>query len=118
MPTVDYKGIKFNVDGEGYLENIEDWSETVAQALAEREGVGELTKEKIEILKFMRDYYKQFNAFPMLGYVCKHVHQKKECVTEQFIDPIEAWKVAGLPKPLDEAIEHLKRPAGPHHSAL
>ncbi len=44
------------VDGDGFLPNFEDWDEKVAQGLAEREGVGQLNDEHMEIVKFMRSY--------------------------------------------------------------
>jgi TusE/DsrC/DsvC family sulfur relay protein len=102
MPVIEYSGIKINLDDEGYLLYYEDWSETVAGALAAREGVGELTKDKMDILKFMREYYKEHKFFPILRYVCKYVDQPRECVTDKFIEPVIAWKIAGLPNPGNE----------------
>jgi len=29
-------------------------------------------------------------------------HKHKECFTGKFIDPVKAWKIAGLPNPGDE----------------
>ena len=60
-----------------------------------------MTKEKMEIIKFTRKYYKKFEAFPVSRYICKNVHQPKECTFEEFYDPLTAYKVAGLPKPVD-----------------
>jgi TusE/DsrC/DsvC family sulfur relay protein len=111
MPKIDYEGITINVDDEGYLANMDEWNEKVACALADREGVSKkcpLTKERMEILKFMRDYYKHYSAFPILRAVCKAVHQPKECTQEEFPNPIEAWKIAGLPKPNPEVLIHLE----------
>jgi TusE/DsrC/DsvC family sulfur relay protein len=102
MPVIEYSGIKINLDEQGYLVNFGDWNETVASALAEREGITELTKDKMDILKFMRAYYSEHKFFPILRYVCKSVDQPRECVTEKFIEPVIAWKVAGLPNPGDE----------------
>ena len=62
MPTCEYEGLKIEVDEEGYLLNFDDWNEKVACALAEREGVSQdcpLKTEQIEILKFIREYYKK-----------------------------------------------------------
>lgn len=39
MPVIEYSGVKFEVDDEGYLINLDDWNENVACAIAEREGV-------------------------------------------------------------------------------
>ena len=112
MPALEGSGLKINVDDEGYLLNYEDWNEEVACAIAEAEDVKELTKDRMDIIKFMRDYYKTYNFFPILGAVCKNLHKPKECVTEQFIDPIKAWKIAGLPKPDEHIISDLHGEGG------
>ncbi len=102
MPVIELSGIKINLDDDGYLVNCEDWNEAVAAALAERAGVGELTKDRMDILKFMRAYYKEYNFFPILRFVCKNIGQPGDCVVEKFIEPVIAWKIAGLPNPGDE----------------
>lgn len=99
MPSIEVSGKQIEIDEEGYLRNFNDWNEAVACAIAEREGVEELTKERLDIIRFIRDYYKQYNFFPILNAVCKNVHQPKDCIKEQFLDPIVAWKIAGLPRP-------------------
>lgn len=96
------------LDEEGYLKNINDWNEKVAQMIAFREGLGVLNKDQLEILRFINEYYKKYNYFPVLNYVCKNVHQPKNCVAEKLIDPIVAWKIAGLPKPDDTLINIVK----------
>lgn len=63
----------------------------------------------MEVIKFMRDYHRQFKSFPVLGSVCKNVNQPKDCVNEDFVDPLKAWKIAGLPEPSEEVISYLKR---------
>lgn len=98
MSVIESEGKKINLDDEGYLTNSEDWSPDVARKLAEREGLAPLSDEQISIIQFMRDYYGKFNAFPILNQVCKNVHQPRECVNEEFINPEKAWKLAGLPK--------------------
>ncbi|MFN3396890.1 MAG: TusE/DsrC/DsvC family sulfur relay protein [Thermodesulfovibrionales bacterium] len=108
MPSIEVSGREIEVDDEGYLRDFNDWNEAVACAIAEREGVEELTKERLDIIRFIRDYYKQYNFFPILNAVCKNVHQPKDCIQEQFLDPIVAWKIAGLPKP-DETVMNLLR---------
>ncbi|RJP70302.1 MAG: TusE/DsrC/DsvC family sulfur relay protein [Candidatus Abyssobacteria bacterium SURF_17] len=108
MPTISVSNTRINVDDEGYLIDFQSWNETVARALAEREGLGELTKDRMDILQFMRDYYKRFNSFPIVQAVCKNLHQSKDCTYEQFPDPLKAWKVAGLPKPTTEVFALLR----------
>jgi tRNA 2-thiouridine synthesizing protein E len=97
MPVLEYGPVKVELDDEGFLVNSEAWNEKVASAIADYLGVQELTKERIDIIRFMREYYRQFNSFPILRSVCKNIHQPRECVNEEFIDPLKAWKIAGLP---------------------
>ncbi len=80
MPVVKYAKGTVELDDEGYLVRLDDWNEEVACVLAEREAVEELTEDRMEIIKFLRNYYKQFNHFPVLSGVCRNVHQEKECI--------------------------------------
>jgi tRNA 2-thiouridine synthesizing protein E len=103
MPTIDVEGKNIEITDDGFLVSYDDWSEQVACAIADREGVSKtcpLTTEKMEMIKFMRDYYKKFEAFPVPRYICKHVHQPQKCTYEEFYDPMTAYKIAGLPKPV------------------
>lgn len=100
MTEIKCAGKKVSIDKDGFLTNLDDWNEEVAQVLAKREGLVELDDNQMEIIKFMRKYYKKFKAFPILNYVCKNVHQPKQCVSEEFVDPMKAWKTAGLPQAL------------------
>jgi TusE/DsrC/DsvC family sulfur relay protein len=101
MASSEHNKKEIRVDEEGYLENFEDWDETVACDLADREGVSKecpLGEEQIEILRFIRQYYKKFSAVPVVRAVCVHVHQPKKCEYIQFPDPVTACKIAGIPK--------------------
>jgi len=98
MTSLSYAGKTVTTDNEGFLANQNEWNEDIAQALAREEGLPELTEEQVEIIRFMREYYHKYNAFPILNQVCKNIDQPRECVNEQFINPEKAWKIAGLPK--------------------
>jgi TusE/DsrC/DsvC family sulfur relay protein len=90
MAVLEYNDMKINVDADGFLANMEDWNEKVANGLADKEGIGKLTEDKLDILKFMRQYYMKYNFFPILRYVCKNVHQPKNCINDKFMNPVEA----------------------------
>ena len=109
MSVIEYAGMKVTLDEEGYLADPDAWNDDVAQALARNEGIEELTGDMMDVIRFMRTYYRNYQMFPILNSVCKNVHQPKECVNEEFIDPLKAWKIAGLPDPGDEVISYLKR---------
>lgn len=99
MPEIQYAGKTIEVDDNGFLIDLESWNEDVARALAKQEGIEELTDDQMEIVNFMREFYKKFNSFPILQGLCKNLHRPKYCVREKFINPMRAWKIAGLPKP-------------------
>jgi TusE/DsrC/DsvC family sulfur relay protein len=101
MPTIEYEGLKIELDDEGFLVNYNSWNEKVACALAKREGISKecpLSKEQIDILKFIRTYYEKYEAMPIVRAVCRNVHQPKNCEYVQFHDPVTASKLAGLPR--------------------
>lgn len=98
MSEITVGGKSITLDDEGFLVNENDWDYAVAKEIAKREGMDDLDEEQFEIIKFMRQYYHKYNSFPILNYVCKHIDQPKECVNEEFINPMRAWKIAGLPK--------------------
>ena len=102
MPTLELEGRKITIDEDGFLARLEDWTETVARSLAAREGIADLSEDQLDILMFMRTYYLKHKFFPIVRYVCKNVHQPKNCVTDRFMDPVKAWKIAGLPNPGEE----------------
>jgi sulfur relay (sulfurtransferase) DsrC/TusE family protein len=76
----------------------EMWDEWVAREIAVQEGIDHISDRQKAIVLFMRSYYSKFHSFPILNYVCKHVHQSGGCLFDQFDNPEKAWKIAGLPK--------------------
>ena len=116
MAVLDYvelKGKKIALDEEGYLVNFVDWNEAVAQTLARREGLGELTDDKLAALRFIREYYAKYHFFPILNAVCKNLHRPKECVQEDFLNALAAWKLAGLPQPGEPIVSLLEAGQSP-----
>lgn len=99
MAQLHVGGAGIDIDPEGFLQDPQQWNEEVARALARHEGIQALNGEKIAILKFLREYFEKNHNFPILRYVCKKVGASANCITEEFTDPMKAWKIAGLPKP-------------------
>lgn len=112
MPFLDSAGLKIEIDEEGFLANTDAWNEKVACALAENEGVEELTEDRMEIIRFLRTHYEKYNHFPVLNTVCTNLSQEKECMQHRFIDPLKAWKIAGLPRPTPQVIGYLHGEGG------
>ncbi len=101
------------VDDDGYLKNYEDWDESIAHSLAAREGIEELDANAINMLKFIRWYYKTYDFFPIINTICKRVHEPKNCIGERFMTPLIAWRVAGLPHPEEPVLSLLEAGQSP-----
>jgi len=86
------------LDNEGFLIDQESWNHDVAREIAKQLNIANLDDGQLTIIEFLREYYQKFNAFPILNYVCKHIEQPRECVNDKFVNPMKAWKIAGLPK--------------------
>lgn len=69
--AVMVNGKEILTDSEGYLKNLDDWSEDFARALAVQEGV-ELTDEHWQIIHFLRAYYEEHYVQAQVRVMIKH----------------------------------------------
>lgn len=101
MPIVELSGIQVDVDEDGFIQDPECWSETLAAAIAVSEDVLELTENHWKVVNYLRDYYKQFGIAPMIRKLCKDTGFSLKEIYEMFPSgPAKgACKIAGLPKP-------------------
>jgi len=100
MTTITSGNTNIVVDEEGFLEEGSFWNEEVARVLAEHEGISDLTSDKLKIINSMREHYAKHQNFPILRNVCRKAGDiSRDCVAREFVDPMKAWKIAGLPKP-------------------
>lgn len=95
------------LDAEGFLVDLSAWSESVAQRLAQREGL-ELRPEHWEILYLLRQFYAEFQLSPatrpLVRYVAQHLGPERgnSLYLNRLFNgrPAKlAAKLAGLPKP-------------------
>ncbi len=101
MPFIEVNGQKIEVDEDGFLVNIDNWNEDVAEYFAKEEGVEELTEEHWKVINYLRDYFQQFGIAPMIRKLCKETGFNLKKIYQLFPSgPAKgACKVAGLPKP-------------------
>lgn len=59
------------IDSEGYLLRLSDWSEEFARALARREGL-ELTEAHWELIRFLRAYWNEHGVQPQVRVMIRH----------------------------------------------
>lgn len=63
------------IDSEGYLLKLEDWSEDFARALAAREGL-ELTAAHWELIRFLRAYWAEHGVQPQVRVMIRHFSER------------------------------------------
>jgi tRNA 2-thiouridine synthesizing protein E len=99
MSTLELEGKSVELDEAGYLKDAAQWSEEVARALAEREGI-DLTEQHMNVIRAIRDYYRQHQVPPILTLVSKLCDVSYKELHDLFRKQPgkRAAKLAGLPK--------------------
>ncbi|MCF5708036.1 TusE/DsrC/DsvC family sulfur relay protein [Pseudomonas syringae] len=96
-----------DLDKDGFLKDLNDWSLEVAHALAAEEGL-QLTAEHVEILQLLRAFYAEFQLSPATRPLIKYTALKLgvEKGNSMHLNRLFngtpaklAAKLAGLPKP-------------------
>ncbi|MBS9423259.1 MULTISPECIES: sulfurtransferase TusE [Photorhabdus] len=103
-----FEGQEIETDAQGYLKNSSDWQEAIALLLAEQEEIT-LTEQHWEVIRFIREFYKEFNTSPAIRMLVKAIAQKygEEKGNSRYLYRLfpkgpakQATKIAGLPKPV------------------
>jgi tRNA 2-thiouridine synthesizing protein E len=104
---IEFHGDRIEFDEHGYLKDITQWSEKLAEHLSNEDGLN-LTEDHWEVIKFMRAYYIRYQITPMPKVIVKKlndiIHFKKYGVKYLYQlfprTPItHACKYAGIPRP-------------------
>jgi len=103
----DVNGKTIEHDEEGYITDINEWSEELAEEIARSENI-EMTDEHWEVINFLREYYNEYQIAPAIRVLTKALAKKlgpdkgnNKYLYELFpYGPAkQACKIAGLPKP-------------------
>ena len=107
MNVLHIDGKTIALDKDGFLENLTDWNEAVATALAQRDNI-ELTAAHWEVIRALQDFYRQFEHSPPMRVLVKYVKQQlgDDKGTSIYLlqlfpgSPAKiAARIAGLPRP-------------------
>ncbi|MFJ5377247.1 sulfurtransferase TusE [Pectobacterium sp. CHL-2024] len=105
---LEFEGRTIATDAQGYLMDSTVWSEALAPVLAEQEGIV-LTEPHWEVIRFVRNFYQEFNTSPAIRMLVKAMAQKygEEKGNSRYLYKLfpkgpakQATKIAGLPKPV------------------
>lgn len=107
MPSFEFKGKTYETDEEGYLMNLDDWNEEVAEYIAKTEDI-EMNGKHWEVVNFLKNYYKEYQIAPMIKILIKEMKKMfgEEKGNNKYLYELfpaglakQACKIAGLPKP-------------------
>lgn len=107
MKQLIASGRTLELDKDGFLKDLNDWSMDVAHALAGEEGLT-LTPEHVEILELLRGFYAEFQLSPATRPLIKYTALKlgAEKGNSMHLNRLFngrpaklAARLAGLPKP-------------------
>ncbi|PSU34223.1 sulfurtransferase TusE [Photobacterium lutimaris] len=105
---LEFEGKQIETDAHGYLKNTDDWSEDLVPLLAEEEGIT-LSEAHWEVVRFVREFYQEFNTSPAIRMLVKAMAKKygEEKGSSRYLYKLfpkgpakQATKLAGLPKPV------------------
>jgi len=95
-------------DEEGFLRDSTTWNHSVARQLASMHGIDQLDERQWALITTLRQYYLSCNHLLQMRRIC-HIHEmENNCVSLMFDNHgIEAWRIAGLPNPGEEAKSYM-----------
>ena len=105
--ALEVNGKTYETDEEGYLSNLSEWTQEVAEALAKSENL-EMTDSHWEVVNFLREYYDEYQIAPAVRVLTKAIGKKlgKDKGNSKYLYELfpygpakQACKIAGLPKP-------------------
>lgn len=103
-----FEGSEIETDSEGYLKETTQWNEAMAEVIAGQEGIT-LSVEHWEVVRFVREFYLEFNTSPAIRMLVKAMANKfgEEKGNSRYLYRLfpkgpakQATKIAGLPKPV------------------
>jgi tRNA 2-thiouridine synthesizing protein E len=103
----EFSGKTIATDKAGYLLDVQDWQKELAHVLAATENI-ELTDNHWEVVKFVRQFYLEFNTSPAMRALVKAMANEfgPEKGNSRYLFKLfpkgpakQATKIAGLPKP-------------------
>lgn len=93
------------IDGEGYLIDPQTWNEEIAQELARQEDI-QLTEDHWDAIRFMREYYEEYQIAPDVRHVMKHLSLRSGADSRNKVFELfpygyvkQACKIAGMRRP-------------------
>lgn len=101
------KALPVSFDDDGFLTDTRHWSKSVSRMIAGLEGIETLGHEHWAIIYYLREHHLTYGSLPPMSQVCRTHGIDKRAVRELFGGCREAWRIAGLPNPGEEALSYM-----------
>lgn len=107
MGQLEFQGKQIEVDDDGYIINLGDWTPELAQFLADQDSI-KLVEAHWEVINFLREYYQKYQIAPMIKILVKEIGKVMgpEKGNTKYLYELypggpakQACRYAGLPKP-------------------
>lgn len=107
MTTMTVGNKEVEVDEEGFLTKLSDWTPEVAETMSKKDDL-ELTEAHWNVLNFLRDYYEEYQIAPAVRVLTKAIGKKfgKDKGNSKYLYTLfqygpgkQGCRYAGLPKP-------------------
>lgn len=95
------------VDAEGFLIDPTLWNPGMARVMAELDEVGPLGPDHWSIIYYLREHRMTYGAIPPVSQICRTHGMERDAVRRLFGSCRQAWRLAGLPHPGDEALSYM-----------
>ena len=101
MPKKQFGAAAVDVDAEGFLTDLSQWTRDVAAAISKEEGIAELTPAHWKVLEFMQKEFRETGQAPSI----RKLNKSGVIGTKELYDLFpggpakKAAKIAGLRKP-------------------
>jgi tRNA 2-thiouridine synthesizing protein E len=94
-------------DEDGFLADPGVWNKELAQQIASKDGVGDLSDAHWAVIQQLRDHYFKSGTLLPPNLACQISQLDPDCVPGLFQSMREAWRIAGLPNPGEEAKSYM-----------
>ena len=107
MSGLQQEELPMQFDLDGFALDPQIWDEELARRIACADGIGPLSQEHLQILQELRVHYLEHGALMPPSHACRVSHKDTQCIFDLFGNMREAWRVAGLPNPGEEAKNYM-----------
>ena len=98
---------EMQLDEYGLLKHTQSWNREIAIVLAGDLNITPLTSDHWKVIDAMRKHYTRFGVAPAIHNICHANHKSEQWVHGLFGSCFNAWRIAGLPDPGEEAKAYL-----------